>query len=1011
MSKLIGTILPPFKSMIEQYFDILEQFQKEFGTKNKKITVLYQAGDFYEIYGLQYSNGIQTGNAWQISEECGGSTPSKKIAKVYNNPAIDVYMWGFPLKTKDIFFDRAINENGWSVAVVSQMPCANDEKPERKVVGFFTPGANIYTNRESNFLMVIHMERKGSPISKGTTLFAGIASINCITGDNEFIQYPDRASVSDEVIYDEITKMISNKNPSEILFYVDNTTIKLSDDDVCNLFHLNDRNYSVITEIPKEVKNIAFQKNLLGNVYFPLKKPTNIFQKLDLCDYPVCQTTLTLLIKYILERCPDIISRLQLPTVEHRTDTNLVLANNALEQLSIVSNSKNNFTYQRNKPLLTILQRTKTPMGTRLFREHLLNPISDPNKLQKRYNKLSQMIKFLKTTDDKHDKHAKHEQKMNNILRDIGDIKRMHREFHMNKVQVYSIPNIYSTIKNSLELIHLVQSFKVEPALSDLFKSMTPARIASLDKMLDDITKTFDLEKCTNTLEKLENNPFNEGWNAELDELQTTLDTERDIIDILLNKLSEIAKNPKDKDNIIFNKRKNKQLGHYICGTESRVARVKKYLEDGNNIVIGKTVITKDDIWFKPLSRGVIQVITECISCSGSNQITHTYNMRKLLTQLFSEWSDKFITEHNKIMLKLSDYIAKLDLIITSARVSINNGYIIPEVDTSEGDSYLDCTELRHPIAEQLITSVKYIGNDLKIGNNENGVLLYGVNASGKSNFMKSVGVNIIMAQAGFGVSAKSFKYRPFKYLFTRILGNDNLYAGMSSFGVEMNEFKTILRYADKNSIVLGDELCHGTEVHDAVALVASGIINLAKRNCNFIFATHLHQLTKLTQITEIENVVMKHMAVQCEKDKIIYLRKILDGSGPSSYGTAVARSMGLDEDYVVLAEEIRNTLTDDKQQIIGKKSRYNSEKILGKCEVCENTAVDTHHINQQCTADKQGMIDWFSKDAKFNLVALCKKCHISVHKPKPKLEILGYREIGTEILLEYKKNGKSNMI
>ena len=249
----------------------------------------------------------------------------------------------------------------------------------------------------------------------------------------------------------------------------------------------------------------------------------------------------------------------------------------------------------------------------------------------------------------------------------------------------------------------------------DLFKSMTATRIASLDKMLDDITKTFDLEKCTNTLEKLENNPFNEGWNAELDELQTTLDTERDIIDILLNKLSEIAKNPKDKDNIIFNKRKNKQLGHYICGTESRVARVKKYLEDGNNIVIGKTVITKDDIWFKPLSRGVIQVITECISCSGSNQITHTYNMRKLLTQLFSEWSDKFITEHNKIMLKLSDYIAKLDLIITSARVSINNGYIIPEVDTSEGDSYLDCIELRHPIAEQLITSVKYIGNDLAI--------------------------------------------------------------------------------------------------------------------------------------------------------------------------------------------------------------------------------------------------------------------------------------------------------
>ena len=106
------------------------------------------------------------------------------------------------------------------------------------------------------------------------------------------------------------------------------------------------------------------------------------------------------------------------------------------------------------------------------------------------------------------------------------------------------------------------------------------------------------------------------------------------------------------------------------------------------------------------------------------------------------------------------------------------------------------------------------------MGKDINGVLLFGINAVGKSSYMKSIGVNIIMAQAGMYVASSSFIYKPFKYLFTRILSNDNLFAGLSTFAVEMSEFKIIMKYADKNSIVLGDELCSGTETLDATALV-----------------------------------------------------------------------------------------------------------------------------------------------------------------------------------------------
>ena len=161
--------------------------------------------------------------------------------------------------------------------------------------------------------------------------------------------------------------------------------------------------------------------------------------------------------------------------------------------------------------------------------------------------------------------------------------------------------------------------------------------------------------------------------------------------------------------------------------------------------------------------------------------------------------------------------------------------------------------------------TTKYVANDIKMGvNNQCGVLLFGVNAVGKSSLMKSIGVNIIMAQAGFFVSATEFTYYPYKYLFTRIKSNDNLHAGLSSFEVEMKEFKVILQFANHESIILGDELCSGTETQDATALVASGVGQLSQRNSSFLFATHLHFLAQMPYIKSLTNVT-----ISCTENKI----------------------------------------------------------------------------------------------------------------------------------------------
>ena len=121
-----------------------------------------------------------------------------------------------------------------------------------------------------------------------------------------------------------------------------------------------------------------------------------------------------------------------------------------------------------------------------------------------------------------------------------------------------------------------------------------------------------------------------------------------------------------------------------------------------------------------------------------------------------------------------------------------------------------------------------YIANDIilnmKKDNFPRGILLFGTNAVGKTSFIKSIGICIIMAQSGFFVPCSYMKYKPYKNIFTRILGNDNLFKGLSTFAVEMCELRTILTQCDKNSLILGDELCSGTESDSALSIFVAGL-------------------------------------------------------------------------------------------------------------------------------------------------------------------------------------------
>jgi DNA mismatch repair protein MutS len=339
----------------------------------------------------------------------------------------------------------------------------------------------------------------------------------------------------------------------------------------------------------------------------------------------------------------------------------------------------------------------------------------------------------------------------------------------------------------------------------------------------------------------------------------------------------------------------------------------------------------------------------------------------------------------------ICELITYTDLVYSKAYIAEKYNYCKPEIVTCEqkGKSFINVTNLRHCLIEKIQQSELYVANDIVIGDGKmDGVLLYGTNAVGKTSFIRALGISVIMAQAGLYVPASGYKYYPYKYIFTRILGNDNLFKGLSTFAVEMSELRTILRLADKNSLVLGDELCSGTESISAVSIFVAGIQSLHRKQCSFIFATHLHEIIDYEEITELHNVGLKHMSViyDKEKDCLVYDRKLKDGPGTNMYGLEVCKSLSLPQDFLTAAHDIRMKYHPQSASILDqKKSHYNAGVIKGMCENCgQHMAEDVHHLIHQQDADERGIIKkkelTLHKNHKANLLNLCQKCHDEFH-------------------------------
>jgi DNA mismatch repair protein MutS len=408
-----------------------------------------------------------------------------------------------------------------------------------------------------------------------------------------------------------------------------------------------------------------------------------------------------------------------------------------------------------------------------------------------------------------------------------------------------------------------------------------------------------------------------------------------------------------------------------------------------NSIIVSPRIsIVPQDVQITTASGSQDEIVIPIVSKIVKNIAKLKEDVAKLVEQQLNAIIHQFDEQYNESLGRINQNISTLDVLMSKVYIAKKYKYCRPTIDETQEKAFVRTRELRHCLIEQIQQSEIYVPNDLDLGMSDEtrGILLYGTNAVGKTSLIRALGIAVIMAQSGMYVPCTEFVYKPYTAIYSRILGNDNLFRGLSTFAVEMSELRIILKMSDKNSLILGDELCSGTETESALSIFMAGLVHLYRNQSSFIFATHFHEITRYDEMREMDKIRIAHMAVSYnrELDCLVYDRIIRDGQGTQMYGLEVCRSLYLPDDFLEMAYQIRCRYNPKMRGALSHPTTtYNSNKIRGVCEMCGNVlGTETHHIMPQSDAGGDGFIGTVQKNHPANLMSVCGNCHDSFHNP-----------------------------
>ncbi len=540
----------------------------------------------------------------------------------------------------------------------------------------------------------------------------------------------------------------------------------------------------------------------------------------------------------------------------------------------------------RRGSLIWVLDHTKTAMGARKLKSWIEEPLIDEDRINARLDAVSELNNRVMDRDE-----------LREYLNPVYDLERLQCRITYNSA-------------NPRDLIMLKTSLKMIPPVKNLTASFESPLLQRLSSSLDTLKDLSDLIERAIVdeppLAQKEGGIIKDGYNSEVDEYRRAqVDGKK--------WLAELGEREKERTGIRNLKiRYSKVFGYSLEVTNS-------FLEKVPADYIRKQTLT-----------GAERFITEELKEMEDKILNAEERLIKLEYRLFSEIRQKLSDNVSRI-LSTAEALSALDVLQSFSYVSEHNGYCRPAINNK---GFIRVRGGRHPVVEKMMDSGSFIPNDINLDNKNNLIsIITGPNMAGKSTYMRSAALIVLMAHTGCFVPADSADISLVDRIFTRVGASDDLSSGQSTFMVEMNEVANILNNATEKSLLILDEIGRGTSTYDGLSIawaVVEHIADKKKLGAKTLFATHYHELTELEgHIPGLKNYCV---AVKENGRDIVFLRKIIRGGADRSYGIHVARLAGVPDQVTERASEIASSLSDnDITCNLGSIAEVSEANILGR--------------------------------------------------------------------------------
>lgn len=808
--------------MMEQYLQIKNDYPD---------TILFfRLGDFYEMF---------FDDAKIASEELDLVLTGKLCGLEERAP-----MCGVPFHSCEGYIAKLVSR-GYKVAICEQMenPALAKGIVKREVIRVITPGTVIESSMledgQNNYLCSIHACENET----------GVCFADVSTG--EF--YVTAISGSD--VPAKINNQLATFQPKEILLNPSAAAMDL-------VVRFIKARLGAFTETADDLTDYSDAAALVEQTLNPAELQNLVSQNSPASVFAVAA---------VIRRLQDTRKQtaIETPTAVEVYSENqyMALDMSARRNLEL---TRSMMTGDKKHSLLWVIDKTKTPMGKRLIRRWLENPLLSIPKITRRQNAVAEMTDAVVKRD-----------KIRQALTGVTDMERL-------------VTRIVYGAANARELRTLCAAIGHLPGIKALLAGASSAFVQQIEADIDELQDIAEQIDCAIEEEPpftlREGGLIKAGYNAELDELRSIMNDTAGLIAEIEEREKAATGIPKLKVGY------NKVFGYYIEVTNS-------YKELVPDTYIRKQTLVNAE-----------RYITDELKKLESRIIGAKDRSTALEYELFCAVR-KSVADSSERIQSTARALARLDTVCSLAEVAEKRGYVCPRVDDS---GEIRITDGRHPVVEALLDGGVFVPNDTLLDKNDNRcAIITGPNMAGKSTYMRQIALIVILAQMGSFVPASSAQIGVCDAIFTRVGASDDLATGQSTFMVEMNEVATILKNATAASLIVLDEIGRGTSTFDGMSIARAVLEYVCKKRtlgAKTLFATHYHELTAMEGM--LDGVKNYSIAVKKRGDDITFLRRIVRGGADESFGIEVAKLAGVPDSVVRRAKAILKELEANKIEI-----------------------------------------------------------------------------------------------